>query len=87
VLQMLAPAGVGNIDESVSRRLALKIRALENLLDDPDLNDLAGFEEGDDDWEDNLVDVDDIRDMLLAMEGRRLPPSLEVFDSEAISDA
>jgi hypothetical protein len=41
---MTAP-GLGCIDHSVSRRLAKKIRALEELLDDRDLRRIAFDEE------------------------------------------
>ncbi|MEJ0009500.1 MAG: hypothetical protein WDN72_02600 [Alphaproteobacteria bacterium] len=44
-----APAGLGSVDLSVSRRLAQKIHGLEHLLDDQDLRQLALDEDNADD--------------------------------------
>jgi SNF2 family DNA or RNA helicase len=41
IFQTMAPKGLGCIDHSVSRRLAQKLRALQALLDDPDLHQIA----------------------------------------------
>lgn len=87
ILQALTPEGVGNIDESVSRRLASKIRGLEELLDDPDLRQLADFEDEDQEWEDQNVDLEDVRDLLLELEGAKIQPSDEKFDDERTVDA
>jgi hypothetical protein len=45
LLQSIAPRQVGSIDHSVSRRLLSKIRAMESILDDPDIRQLALDEE------------------------------------------
>ena len=45
VFRSTAPAVVGSIDRSVSRRLVEKIRNMQMLLDDPDLHELALDEE------------------------------------------
>ena len=45
VYRSKAPAVVGSVDLSVSRRLANKIRNMQTLLDDPDLHKLALDEE------------------------------------------
>ena len=49
IYQTKVPIGLGSIDYSVSRRLASKIRGLQQLLDDPDLHELALDEENADD--------------------------------------
>lgn len=70
IYQTLAPSGLGCIDHSVSRRLAQKLRALQQLLDDPDLNDIALDEENADDpiaWD---IDPDDVRDLIEELEGK-----------------
>lgn len=45
ILQSKAPKELGSIDYSVSRRLATKIRAMQELLDDADLHEIALDEE------------------------------------------
>ncbi|UPT64924.1 MAG: DEAD/DEAH box helicase [Hyphomonadaceae bacterium JAD_PAG50586_4] len=70
IYQTMAPAGLGCIDHSVSRRLAHKLRALQLLLDDEDLHDLALDEENADDpiaWD---IDLEDVRDLVEELEGR-----------------
>lgn len=69
IYQTMAPSGLGCIDHSVSRRLAKKLRALQEMLDDPDLNDIALDEENADDpiaWD---IDPDDVRDLIEELEG------------------
>lgn len=70
IFQTVAPAGVGSIDHSVSRRLARKLRALQQLLDDDDLHEIALDEENADDpisWD---VDVEDVIDLIAELEGK-----------------
>lgn len=70
IYQTLAPSGLGCIDHSVSRRLAQKLRALQQMLDDPDLNDIAFDEENAEDpiaWD---IDPDDVRDLIEELEGK-----------------
>lgn len=74
IFQTTTPAGLGSIDHSVSRRLAKKLRAMQVLLDDPDLHQIALDEENADEPIDFDLDVDDIVDLIEELEGRsRLP--------------
>jgi hypothetical protein len=70
IYQTAAPAGLGSIDYSVNRRLATKIRALQQLLDDPDLHDLALDEENADDPLNYDVQLQDLIDLVAELEGR-----------------
>ncbi len=70
IVQIASPAGLGSIDFSVSRRLALKIRALEQLLNDHDLHLIALDEENAQEPIDYTVDVQDIADLINELEGR-----------------
>ncbi|MFN3574590.1 MAG: SNF2-related protein [Phenylobacterium sp.] len=68
IYQTVVPAGLGCIDHSVSRRLAQKLRALEQLLNDEDLHEIALDEENADDpiaWD---IDPDDVRDLIQELE-------------------
>jgi SNF2 family DNA or RNA helicase len=70
IFQTMAPSGLGCIDHSVSRRLAQKLRALEQLLDDPDIHEIALDEENAEDpiaWD---IDPEDVRDLIDELEGR-----------------
>lgn len=69
IYQTKAPAGLGSIDFSVSRRLATKIRGLQQLLDDPDLHEVALDEEEADDPIDYSVDLQDLVDLVEELEG------------------
>jgi hypothetical protein len=66
-----APAGLGSVDLSVSRRLAQKIHNLEHLLDDLDLRQLALDEDNADDPVDYDVDMQDLVDLVEELEGRQ----------------
>jgi hypothetical protein len=66
-----APAGLGSVDLSVSRRLAQKIHGLEHLLDDLDLRQLALDEDNADDPIDYDVDMQDLVDLVEELEGRQ----------------
>jgi hypothetical protein len=68
VIQNRLPAGLGSIDVSVSRRLGQKIRAMEALLEDPDLNDLALDEENAPSSLIDDLDVSDIDDIIAELE-------------------
>jgi SNF2 family DNA or RNA helicase len=70
IIQAAAPAGLGSIDYSVSRRLATKIRALEQLLRDPDLHAIALDEETALEPIDYSVNLEDIMDLIEELEGR-----------------
>lgn len=70
IFQTMAPAGLGCIDHSVSRRLATKLRALQQLLDDADLHEIALDEENADDpiaWD---ISPEDVMDLIEELEGR-----------------
>lgn len=71
IFQTRAPMGLGCIDHSVSRRLAKKIRALQELLDDEDLNKIALDEEEAEEPIDYDVDVQDLIDLVEELEGHR----------------
>src|SRR5262249_13077497 len=60
IYQTKAPLGLGSIDYSVNRRLARKIRALQQLLDDPDLHEIAFDEENAVDPVDYDVSIEDL---------------------------
>lgn len=68
-----APAQIGSIDLSVSRRLAQKIRGLEQTLGDPDLHLLAFDEENADDPIDYNVEMQDLIDLISELEGKADP--------------
>jgi len=70
ILQTLAPMGLGSIDHSVSRRLAVKVRALQILLDDPDLHEIALDEENAEAPIDYDIRPEDLDDLLDELEGR-----------------
>jgi hypothetical protein len=70
IFQTMAPKGLGCIDHSVSRRLAQKLRALQALLDDPDLHQIALDEENAGDPVDFDVDPQDVIDLIEQLEGR-----------------
>jgi SNF2 family DNA or RNA helicase len=69
IYQTKAPAGLGSIDFSVSRRLRTKIRGLQELLNDPDLHEVALDEEMADDPIDYSVDLQDLVDLVAELEG------------------
>lgn len=69
IYQTKAPAALGSIDMSVSRRLASKIRNLQQLLDDADLHEIALDEENADDPLDYDMDLQDIIDLVSELEG------------------
>ena len=69
IYQSKAPRELGSIDLSVSRRLATKIRNLQQLLEDPDLHLLALDEEEADDPIDTDVDLQDLVDLVAELEG------------------
>ena len=68
VLQNRLSAGVDSVDVSVARRLEQKIRAMEDLLGDPDLRQLALDEESVV-WDvEDAIDRRDIEDLLSEIE-------------------
>jgi hypothetical protein len=68
VLENALPFGVGSVDVSVARRLAKKIRAMEQLLQDPDLNDLALDEEEAEGATEESISLEDIDDLVRELE-------------------
>lgn len=77
IYRTAAPREIGSIDLSVSRRLALKIRNLQQLLNDPDLHKMALDEEDADDPLDLNVDLQDLVDLVEELEGRSSSDSEE----------
>jgi len=73
IYRTIAPATIGSIDYSVGRRLALKLRNLQQLLNDPDLHEVALDEENADDPVDFNVDMQDLVDLVEELEGRAPP--------------
>ena len=65
-----APAEIGSIDMSVSRRLTNKIRNMQELLNDPDLHEIAYDEEQADDPIDYNIEIQDIIDLISELENR-----------------
>lgn len=70
IFQTRAPQGLGCIDHSVSRRLALKVRAMQQLLDDRDLHQIALDEENAEEPIEYDIDIQDIVDLVEELEGR-----------------
>ena len=62
------PKGLGCVDHSVSRRLAVKLRAMQQLLDDVDLHRIALNEEEVDGLVEDL-DHEDLVDLIAELEG------------------
>ena len=67
VLENRLPFGIGSIDQSIARRLAKKIRAMEQLLGDRDLHELALDEESEAALEDD-ISIEDIDDLVRELE-------------------
>jgi SNF2 family DNA or RNA helicase len=70
IFQTTAPKGLGCIDHSVSRRLATKLRALQQLLDDEDLHRIALDEENAEEPIDYDIEPDDLIDLIAELEGK-----------------
>jgi SNF2 family DNA or RNA helicase len=70
IFQTVAPQVVGSIDRSVNHRLAKKLRNLQQLLDDPDLHEMALDEENAADPTNYGIDLDDLIDLIEELEGR-----------------
>ncbi|MDH5181213.1 MAG: DEAD/DEAH box helicase [Gammaproteobacteria bacterium] len=70
IYQSKAPVSLGSIDLSVSRRLALKIRNMQQLLDDPDLHEVALDEENADDPIDYDINLQDLIALIEELEGK-----------------
>lgn len=77
VYRSKAPAQIGSIDLSVSRRLTEKIRNMQILLDDPDLHQIALDEEEADDPIDYDVRVEDLVDLISELEGKGSSANLD----------
>ncbi|MEQ8379868.1 DEAD/DEAH box helicase [Parvibaculum sp.] len=70
IFQTTAPKGLGCVDHSVSRRLAVKLRALQQLLDDDDLHRIALDEENAEEPIDYEIEANDLIDLIEELEGR-----------------
>ena len=72
IFQTTVAKGLGCVDYSVSRRLANKVRAMERLLDDKDLHQIALDEEESDEPIDYSTDREDLVDLIEELEGRAI---------------
>ncbi len=70
IFQTTAAKGLGCVDYSVSRRLATKVRAMQRLLDDEDLHQIALDEEGSEEPIDYSTDTEDLVDLIEELEGQ-----------------
>lgn len=70
IVQTTAPKSLGCVDYSVSRRLAVKVRAMQQLLNDEDLHQIALDEENSDEPIDYSTDPADLADLIEELEGR-----------------
>lgn len=70
IFQTMAPKGLGCVDHSVSRRLATKLRAMQQLLDDADLHQIALDEEEAEEPIDYDIEPADLIDLIEELEGR-----------------
>ena len=73
ILQSVAPCHVGSIDHSVSRRLLSKMRAMESILDDPDIRQLALDEEEAEAPVDRDITLDDLADLFEQLTVQAIP--------------
>lgn len=73
ILQSVAPHQVGSIDHSVSRRLLTKIRAMESVLDDADIRQLALDEEDAEPPVDRDTTLDDLADLFEQLTAPTVP--------------
>lgn len=67
ILQNALPRDVGSIDRAVARRLMAKIGAMQELLDDPDLQELT-FDEDEAVSIENSIDIRDIIELIEEIE-------------------
>ncbi len=70
IFQTKAAKGLGCVDHSVSRRLATKVRAMQQLLDDADLHQIALDEEESPEPIDYHTDPEDLADLIEELEGK-----------------
>ena len=70
IVQTKTPKGLGCIDYSVSRRLATKIGALQRLLSDEDLRQIALDEEESPEPIEYSIDIKDLLDLIKILEER-----------------
>lgn len=70
IFQTVTPGIAGSIDYSVNRRLAKKLRNLQQLLDDPDLHEVALDEESAIDPSNYGIELDDLVDLVAELEGK-----------------
>lgn len=70
IFQTTAPKGFGCVDHSVSRCLAKKLHAMQQLLDDSDLHQIALDEEESEEPIDYDIELEDLVDLIKELEGR-----------------
>ena len=73
LFQSVAPNRIGSIDHSVSRRLLAKMRAMERVLDDADIRQLALDEEEAAAPVDPDITLDDLADLLEQLTTQTIP--------------
>lgn len=73
ILQSVAPERIGSIDHSVSRRLAVKMRIMDDILDDEDVRTMALDEEESEPPVDRDISMDDLLDVLEQLTSGRIP--------------
>jgi SNF2 family DNA or RNA helicase len=77
IFQSVAPNKIGSIDHSVSRRLLTKMRAMERILDDEDIRQLALDEEEAAPPVDRDITLDDLADLLEQLTAQTIPAEEE----------
>ncbi|MCV4290444.1 DEAD/DEAH box helicase [Pseudomonas capsici] len=77
IMQNALPPGTGSIDRAVSRRLIEKVRRMQELLDDPDLQELT-FDEQEATKDLDSIDLRDIMDLIEEIEN----PVTQDFSAE-----
>jgi SNF2 family DNA or RNA helicase len=80
IFQSVAPQGIGSIDGSVNRRLATKLRNLQQLLNDEDLHELALDEENAIDPTNYGIELADLIDLIEELEGKAV--SFDEYDED-----
>jgi hypothetical protein len=77
VLQSVAPELIGSIDHSVSRRLRVKMRQMEDILEDADIRQMRLDEEDAEPPVDRNIDLEDFEDLLQQLTTGAIPPEEE----------
>ncbi len=78
ILQSVAPQSVGSIDHSVARRLLTKLRAMDDVLNDVDIRQLALDEENAEPPIDRDMELEDLQDLLDQLTSGVIPADEEL---------